>query len=662
MGCGNTKPVTKSTLTKIEKFKATDGFFPTKISSVSKSSVVILDTVYLIGGKHLLQYEIKTNKISKVEKTPNFEIPHQTESEYLISCKKIVLVGGTINGKTVNKCYMLTPPDFDKAVELPAYPKPVKYATLCEVNKVLYVIGGQTDCEAGDKTEGCLKDVYALRVNDGNFSSQWEEVCQLDMPRRSANVAVTEGKIFVFGGYNGKGLRTTQFECIDLVTKKVEVMKYRLPLGVEGARLCWHGEDILMVGGKRIGEEIDYNVLLLDLEKKSIISMRDLVKPRDFPLIIPTAIDEVIVLGGGVEKTAERRRWNPILGDYVFTPCVVEGMELIEDPTAYDSALPTFVNNNPDNDAMPTLEPEHRVIFGNEIDCFLIDFPPSMVPCFYQSPMRLQQKTGQVSVRSSKNTIYLCGGTDTTRSKFSMKSYKFVLEPQSQEKIKVTELARLNTARYVHTLIHLGDDFYAIGGKVKGSGGTVATNSVEKLSKDKETASHWENVAPMNEPRFGHISWTSGNKIFTTGGTTVDAGKPLKSTEVYDASNNTWTAHDFKFEPELSGSTIHLTDSHVYIFGGQDNRDIPQRTIFKIDRHNPTKMEKVADMRTERVDCFVMDFGNMIIVIGGSDQPLMEAFNQDLSPISGTDAKSNSFFAQLECYTSDLSLRNCSCG
>lgn len=47
-------------------------------------------------------------------------------------------------------------------------------------------------------------------------------------------------------------------------------------------------------------------------------NFRDLNAARDFPLVIPTKIDEVVVIGGGNNRTAEKRSWNEQVGDYVF--------------------------------------------------------------------------------------------------------------------------------------------------------------------------------------------------------------------------------------------------------------------------------------------------------------------------------------------------------
>ncbi len=177
-------------------------------------------------------------------------------------------------------------------------------------------------------------------------------------------------------------------------------------------------------------------------------NIRDLNTPRDYPLVLPTKIDEVVVFGGGTHKTAELRSWNPQLGDYEFKPFKVTGEELIESPNSYDSALPTFMDVVTEKESFPNFAEGSRLIFGNEIDCFVIELTKDLTANFYKSPMKLQQKTGQNSVRTDKNTIYLAGGTDTSRTKISSKTYRFLFSTK-----EVTELAKLNIGRYFPVMV-----------------------------------------------------------------------------------------------------------------------------------------------------------------------------------------------------------------
>lgn len=79
-----------------------------------------------------------------------------------------------------------------------------------------------------------------------------------------------------------------------------------------------------------------------------------------------------------------------------------------------------------------------------------MEIPKNFKPNFYPTPMRLQQKTGQVGYRVSPNEIIFVSGTDTTYTFFSRKSYRFKLKEK-----EVKQLGFLETGRYNFCLCKL---------------------------------------------------------------------------------------------------------------------------------------------------------------------------------------------------------------
>lgn len=229
------------------------------------------------------------------------------------------------------------------------------------------------------------------------------------------------------------------------------------------------------------------------------------------------------------------------MADYEFVETQVEGQELLEAMDCYDSALPTFLDVVSEKDQFPSIATDSRIIFGNEIDCFLIELTKERTANFYKSPMKLQQKSGQVSLKTDENTIYLVGGTDYTRTKISSKFYRFLIKSK-----EVSELAKLNEGRYFPTFVNDGMKFIVIGGKIKGG---KSTNSVEMIDLGASPGSQkWEKLPPMKHARFGHISWIGDHKIYVMGGTSADNGKPIEEVEVFDIATKTWSVHPCKFE------------------------------------------------------------------------------------------------------------------
>ena len=271
--CGSSakKEGDKAAPVKGDKPKITgSGVIPKKINEAKNKNIMIMDHIYLFGGSKILQFDTKTMKIESIPVQPTVPIPKRTQCEYLRELNKIAVLGGTIDGKASNIGYIFDPKDWTKAVNLPHFPKPIRYTTLAFFDGHLFTIGGETD---GQDPDNLLTDVYKLKISP-EIGTAWEKVCDLPLKRRSANVMVAGGCIYVFGGYSGKGLRSTQIDVVDTKTGKSRQEPYRLPLGVEGARMCWVGDDLLLIGGKRIENNPDANVLLLDFEKKAIMSMR----------------------------------------------------------------------------------------------------------------------------------------------------------------------------------------------------------------------------------------------------------------------------------------------------------------------------------------------------------------------------------------------------
>lgn len=115
--------------------------------------------------------------------------------------------------------------------------------------------------------------------------------------------------------------------------------------------------------------------------------------------------------------------------------------------------------------------------------------------------------------------------------------------------------------------------------------------------------------------------------------------------------------------PPLNGANCYETNTDVYIIGGQDGNDKPTNLISKVQRANPTSIEKAGFMQAPRVDPFAFTLDGKILIIGGTEKPIIEAFDpKTLQAEQGLEAKSAAFFKQLACYTNDVKLENSSAG
>jgi hypothetical protein len=254
--------------------------------------------------------------------------------------------------------------------------------------------------------------------------------------------------IFIFTGDSGDGLPgTTQIEIFNVKTNKIQIAEYRLPLGVSGCSMAWHGDDVLLVGGNRCGSTSgSKEVMKLDFIEKNIISLRDLHQDRSNAIVIPIEHDRILVVAGSKEGAkAEERYWEPELMDYVwrdFNQITGDLGEIFEKPNEYSHVMTTFCVTGSDADRFPKLSTTSNFVFGNELSPWMMEFTNQMKVNFYPAPMRLQQKTGQVAYRHSHNIMYFLGGTDVTYTFYSKKVFKFDFTAKT-----VSQISNLGTAR-----------------------------------------------------------------------------------------------------------------------------------------------------------------------------------------------------------------------
>lgn len=113
--------------------------------------------------------------------------------------------------------------------------------------------------------------------------------------------------------------------------------------------------------------------------------------------------------------------------------------------------------------------------------------------------------------------------------------------------------------------------------------------------------------------------------------------------------------------PALNGSSTYTTPEidFVYVIGGQCKANKPNANIYKINKKNPATMEVVCTLKVPRVDPLVVPAFGKLLIIGGSTTTQIESVDiatWKLDP--GMEAKSESFFAQLACFTGDMKLEN----
>lgn len=250
-------------------------------------------------------------------------------------------------------------------------------------------------------------------------------------------------------------------------------------------------------------------------------------------MVVSTKQDELFVLGGANNRTAEVRVWSEELSDYVFQPLAVQGLDLLEPPDCYEAATPNIVVDGVDEEHIPSIPLGTRFLFGNEVDSYFVEFPETMIPSFFWCSMHLQLKTGQAAIRYDPTTVYLLGGTDVQKTKLSAKCFRFQVASKKTE-----EISKLFESRFAIRVVKLDRFLFAIGGRMLDS--QPASAAVEMLDPTAPT-SQWLQMPPLITGRFGHVCWASGSRIFVMGGVAKAGSRPDDSVEVFSLETKTWS-------------------------------------------------------------------------------------------------------------------------
>ena len=115
------------------------------------------------------------------------------------------------------------------------------------------MLGGLTEKQAGDSDTN-FQGTIVQKIFHKKFGENWETLSvEMPKPRTNFEVVLNNESLFIFAGHSGGKAASTQIDIFNLKTRTFSQAEYRLPLGVVGASMTWHGDDVLMIGGQRAG-------------------------------------------------------------------------------------------------------------------------------------------------------------------------------------------------------------------------------------------------------------------------------------------------------------------------------------------------------------------------------------------------------------------------
>ncbi|HQU72805.1 MAG: hypothetical protein KDI06_04700 [Calditrichaeota bacterium] len=82
-------------------------------------------------------------------------------------------------------------------------------------------------------------------------------------------------------------------------------------------------------------------------------------------------------------------------------------------------------------------------------------------------------------------------------------------------------------------------------------------------------AQSWEQLSPLNVPRYGAASVVLNGSIYVLGGATT-LGQPINSVERYDSATATWDTLTTPFSIPRVNPSATVFDGKIYLAGGQD--------------------------------------------------------------------------------------------
>jgi len=480
--------------------------------------------------------------------------------------------------------------------------------------------------------------IYAIGGFDGNsylnsveeydpVSNTWTLKANMKTPRSNFGIALSGGKIYVMGGYNGNTLRSVEVYdpntntwtyaddmptarsnfAAGVVNGKITVMggvfdndnlksveeydpstdkwtvKNNLPSSISDFSVCAADGKLFIIGGRDSNQIIKYDPLTCSQTKAAEL-------PSTLYGHASVYQNGKIYIFGGFANTVcsnqvlcykiqnDGWRSEASMNDEraFFTADIVDGKIYVIGGTS------TFENKN-------NVE-EYDISTG------------TWTVCGSFANKKVNHASAVIDGK-----IYISGG-DYSPNPSSYSNELIVFDPVSKT---WTRKANIPEGLTNHKAVYLNGYMYLVGGfrKINNGKNYQYSKTVYRYDPVNDT---WSTVAPLPVPRFNHGAVAVNGRIYVIGGNN-DSGA-LNSIYEYDPSTNTWTAKAPMPQAKLQFSTAVVNDK-IYIIGGADlSRD--SATVYEYDPANETWTEKKPLPSVMARNCSVFD-GSKIYTMGG---------------------------------------------
>jgi hypothetical protein len=162
--------------------------------------------------------------------------------------------------------------------------------------------------------------------------------------------------------------------------------------------------------------------------------------------------------------------------------------------------------------------------------------------------------------------VLVAGGIDAA---YAAQSTCWIFDPETDA---WSAAPSLSASRTLHSITRLNDGTVLVAGGGAGVS-TPPLQTAERFNPETGTAGEWSPAGTMVTARRGHsATLLRDGRVLVAGGWSVRSGQSsgtLRSAEIYNPADNTWTATINEMTDERSGhQAVLLPDSRVLVMGG----------------------------------------------------------------------------------------------
>ncbi len=422
------------------------------------------------------------------------------------------------------------------------------YASACEVDGKIYVIGG------GATTKSCMS---VMEVYDPETNTWDKNIAPMLTPRVNFCAGVVNGKIYVIGGTTGHTNSNGIIGSVEVYDPATDTWQNKTPMPVPrraaacgvidnkiyvagGSPTSWYGSNTNKL------EAYDPVTDTWDTTKDNM--PKTLFGPRG------AVLDGKFYIVGGVSSTTWTGQtsvqiYDPVTNTWELGPNLINGrfdhsLEVVGGKLFVIGGLREATSY-----VQPTISQVEVYDPAQDSSWSVVDSTPVVMNVHASSVYN--------------DTIYLFSGS-RSRENFDMIPTKDVYsyKPPEAEEQAWNRIADIPTARIFASSCTLNDKIYVLGGD-PGNGQGISNMEVYDPVMDS-----WDvTKQPMPTSRLELGVCTVNEKIYAIGGASTHGGSAFGTVEEYDPSSNSWISRTAKPSPR-KGAAYGVIDNKIYVAGG----------------------------------------------------------------------------------------------